>query len=52
MAGENEATAEYASGVDIDQARGMWSSFVRLVKWAIGLSVVALLLMAAFLVWT
>ena len=52
MAGENEAAAEHGSQVDIEQARGMWQSFGRLVQWSIGLSAVTLLLMAIFLVWT
>lgn len=52
MAGENKAAAGHGSEVDMVQAQGMWGSFVRLVKWGIGLCAVTLILMAAFLVWT
>ena len=52
MAGENEAAAGHGGQVELEQAQGMWQSFVRLIKWGVGLAVVTLLLLAVFVVWT
>jgi hypothetical protein len=50
MAGENQAAAGHGSQVDLEQAQGMWASFVRLTKWGIGISALTLILLAIFVV--
>ncbi len=44
------AAAQYEHGkMDISQHREMWGAFIRLSKWAIGIIVAILALMAVFL---